>query len=155
MSGKRLNIPPDILNGMLTDYKNNVSPRELSVKYGYTPKQIYDLITRHGWCKLRSENNSRVAEKFRQKLESNYEEQIAKIKSDGRIVALHTLVEIMTDEEARKSDRVNAANGFLRVTGDCSQTNKIEGQIDNNIVNTIPPEEWRQLNQHIIDFIKN
>lgn len=151
---KKSSIPTDVLNSIQKDYKNNLKPQEIAKKYGLTAKQVSEKANYYGWTKEKKENNAKISEKIQKKLELAYDEQIAKIKTDGRIIALNTLIEVMTDEEARNSDRVNAANGFLKVTGDITQTNKIEGEL-NNTVKNIPPDEWEEINQHIYGFIKN
>lgn len=153
--GKKSSIPTDVLNSIQKDYKSNLKPKDIGEKYGLTAKRVSEMANYYGWTQEKKENNARISKKIQKKLELSYAEQIAKIKADGRIIALNTLVEVMTDEEAKKSDRVSAANGFLKVTGDCLQTNKIEGEVNSNITNSIPPENWKELNKHIVDFIKN
>lgn len=147
-------IPQDVLNSIQIDYFNNLKPKDIAKKYGYTAKQIRDMVVYYGWAKELKEKNSLKLVKIRQKLENADEAEIAKIKADGRLIALNTLVEVMSDETAKKSDRVNAANGFLRVTGDLTQTQNITGSIQQN-TKYVLPEEWQDVNKHIDDFINN
>ena len=147
--GKKSSIPTDVLNSIQKDYKSNLKPKDIGEKYGLTAKRVSEMANYYGWTKEKKENNARISKKIQKKLELSYDEQIAKIKTDGRIIALNTLVEVMTDEEARKSDRVNAANGFLRVTGDQTQTQNITGTIQKVFVT----EEMKKSADNYIDEI--
>lgn len=147
-------IPRDILSSIQIDYQRNLQPREIAEKYGYTAKQVTDLAYRYNWSRERKEKNSTKLDKIRQRLESADEAEIAKIKADGRLIALNTLVEVMSDETAKNSDRVNAANGFLKVTGDLTQTQNIKGNIQQS-TRYVLPEEWEEVNKHIENFINN
>lgn len=147
---KKCKTSEDILTAMQIAYENNTPPREIARKYGKTSQQMNNIIYTHGWKKLKDESNKRKIERLRQQ---QTEESMAEIGELTRL-ARQAIKDVLMDPDARYSDKLSAAKAVFDINGDKVQTNKVEGAIKST-TEYIPPTEWKEINQHIVDFLKN
>lgn len=90
------------------EYEQGIKPKDLAEKYGLTAKQIGDKAYRNDWKKP-CEISSEVVEKSRKK----YDKEIDKLISKSFSV----LNEIINDEGAKYSDKINAVKCVIDISG--------------------------------------
>ena len=91
------------------EYEQGAKPKELAEKYNMTPKQISNRANRYGWVEKKVEISEKNVEKSRKR----YDEEIDKLLSKSFVV----LNEIINDDEAKYSDKINAVKCVIDISG--------------------------------------
>lgn len=113
-------------------YEQGVKPKELAKEYDMTAKQISDKATKSKWQRPRVLQSQKVA-----KSRKNYEAIIDRITKK----ALNVVEEVLEDEEAKKSDKLKAADLAFKVGGLNEQNVNVNGNVSEIQFKKITKEE--------------
>lgn len=117
-----------------------IVPRELAKKYNLDVKVIQDKIGRDKWAPQKAQ--------IRMKAQENVQEKINALTDKS----LRTLEEIIDNEEAKHSDKIQAAKAILDVSGLKTQKQEITGANGEPlgvIKEYILPEEIKEIENHV------
>lgn len=115
------------------EYEQGTKPKQLGEKYGLTSKQIRDKASQNGWKQLKDEQNSAKLDKSRQKRQKDIDRITIK--------ALKVVEEVLDDEEAKKSDKLKAADLAFKVGGLNEQNVNVNGNVSEIQFKKITKEE--------------
>lgn len=122
------------------EYLKGCNPAQLSKKYDVDIEKLYNKIDNSGWNKEKKE--------FQGKIRNNLEEEIALITN----LALSRLKDVLSDDDVRTSDLVQAIGKAIDVSGLKSSKQEITGNVGVEKV-YITKDDEKQVQNHIDNFI--
>lgn len=122
------------------EYLSGCKPDELSKKYKVDIEKLYNKIDNSGWNKEKTELQGNIR--------NNLEEEISCITK----LALSRLKDVLSDDDIRTSDLVQAIGKALDVSGLKSSKQEITGNVGVEKV-YITKDDEKQVQNHIDDFI--
>lgn len=127
------------------DYLEGVTPQELSEKYKIEIKKIYKKIENEKWAPELSEIKGNVG--------NMVQKRIARVTN----LALDRLEDVLSDDEVKTSDLVNAIGKAFDISGLKSSKQELTGKDGAPLVQQtyLTPEECKAAINHIKDFINN
>lgn len=151
--GRTSSIPRETLAAIQEAYENSTPPAVLAKKYGVKASMIHSLAYVRGWTKNKERLFEQKLQKIRDSRQDNLDQELVDIKRLSSL-AREAIKNVLTDPDAKHSDKINAAKAVFDIDGSKVQTQNITGGLKPQ-VKYVLPEEWEEVNKHIEEFINN